>query len=153
MSALNKLLARWGEADTSEGDASAALWRDIRDVRPLAEPRDRVLWRVSTIASDAPKLAAAIARQAPDAKWYFDWGGGLVWLSLPATPDAGGAVVRSAVAEASGHATLIRAPDATRLKVPVFQPQAAAVAKLSEGIKRSFDPSGIFEPGRMYDGQ
>ena len=82
----------------------------------------------------------------------YDWGGGLVWLSLPATGDAGAKPVRAAIAKASGHATLMRAPDAIRRDVPLFQPQSAGLMKLTEGIKRSFDPAAIFEPGRMYAG-
>jgi glycolate oxidase FAD binding subunit len=34
----------------------------------------------------------------------------------------------------------------------VFEPQADPVMALTRGIKASFDPSGILNPGRMYAG-
>jgi glycolate oxidase FAD binding subunit len=43
----------------------------------------------------------------------------------------------------------MRAPDATRLAVPVFEPQAAPLAALSGRVKESFDPRRILNPGRM----
>jgi glycolate oxidase FAD binding subunit len=34
----------------------------------------------------------------------------------------------------------------------VFQPQDAALAALTRRVKQGFDPAGILNPGRMYDG-
>ena len=48
-----------------------------------------------------------------------------------------------------GHATLIRAPEAVRAAVPVFQPAAAAARRAGARVKESFDPKGLFNPGRM----
>jgi glycolate oxidase FAD binding subunit len=152
LAALSDLLRRWAPAEIEDGDASPRFWASVRDVRPLAEPRDRAIWRLSTVPSRAAEVTAAVRAQQPDARWFYDWGGGLIWLSLPADRDAGAAAVRSAIAAASGHATLVRAPDATRLSVPVFQPQPPALEKLAAGLKRAFDPEGIFQPGRMYAG-
>jgi glycolate oxidase FAD binding subunit len=45
---------------------------------------------------------------------------------------------------------LIRASDALRSAVPVFQPQAREVAALSARVKESFDPKRLFNRGRMY---
>ena len=44
---------------------------------------------------------------------------------------------------------LVRAPDAVRASVPVFHPQAPALAALAARVKESFDPKGLFNPGRM----
>jgi glycolate oxidase FAD binding subunit len=46
----------------------------------------------------------------------------------------------------------MRAPDDIRAKVDVFAPLGAALMKVTSGIKQSFDPDGIFNPGRMYAG-
>ena len=81
---------------------------------------------------------------------FYDWGGGQIWLALPATGDGGAARIRGAVAR--GHATLMRAPLALRAAVDVFQPQEAALATLARRVKESFDPAGRLNPGRMYHG-
>ena len=61
-------------------------------------------------------------------------------------------MVHEATRTAGGHATLVRAPEAVRAAVDVFQPQAEAMMKPTRSIEASFDPAGIFEPGRMHAG-
>jgi len=58
--------------------------------------------------------------------------------------------VRSAVR--AGHATLIRAPRDIRAHAEVFAPQEQALAALTQRVKTAFDPKGILNPGRMYQG-
>jgi len=66
--------------------------------------------------------------------------------------DAGARIVRGALKPVGGHATLIAAPEALRATVPVFEPLSAAVAELTARVKKGFDPRGILNPGRMYQG-
>ena len=96
-----------------------------------------------------PDIAARVARTL-DARHFFDWGGGLVWLAVAGAEDGGAVAIRAAVAATGGHATLIRGADALRAAVPVFQPQAAASAALTRRVKESFDPKRILNRGRMY---
>ena len=149
--AFRTLLAAYGEITLLEGEDSARLWRGVRDCEFLAEPMDAAIWRISTAPTRAPAMVATIAAAVPGARWLYDWGGGLVWLSVPATGDAASATVRAAVTSAGGHATLIRAPRELRASLDVFQP-LGPLQTLTGGIKTSFDPTGIFEPGRMYAG-
>jgi glycolate oxidase FAD binding subunit len=46
----------------------------------------------------------------------------------------------------------MRAPTWLRREVEPFQPQAPALRALTERVKRSFDPRGVLNPGRMYAG-
>jgi len=78
-----------------------------------------------------------------------DGGGGLSRARLPSGDDAGADTLRAELARVGGHATLIRAPEQVRQAVPVFQPTAARVTDLSASIRRTFDPDGILNPGRM----
>ncbi|PLU73359.1 hypothetical protein BMJ21_06060, partial [Sinorhizobium medicae] len=48
-----------------------------------------------------------------------------------------------------GHATLLRAEEEARGRIPAFEPQPPAVAQLSERVRAKFDPSGILNPGRV----
>ena len=148
---LKRLLKRFGAAEVIEGDEAAALWRSIRDGEPLAEPRDRAVWRVSTAPTQGPAVMAQVVR-AIDARGFYDWGGGLLWIATPATGDAGAAAIRSAVRTAGGHATLVRAPAEVRAAVDVFEPLSEPLMRITTGIKTAFDPAGVLNPGRMYAG-
>ncbi len=146
---LRRLLKRYGQPEIVDGEAGAVLWRGVRDATPLAEPRGSALWRISTAPGHGPALAAAVAAER-DARWFFDWGGGLIWLATGAEGDAGADAIRRAVRARGGHATLVRAPDAVRAAVPVFEPLAEPLMRLSAGIKAAHDPAGVLNPGRMY---
>lgn len=148
---LARLLKAHGRPELIEGRASETLWREVRDAAVFAGTQEAV-WRLSLAPGHGPKAAAAIARAVPGARWFYDWGGGLVWLAVPAEGDAGAAAIRAALKPLGGHATLVRAPDAVRASVPVFEPLAEPLMRVTAGIKKSFDPEGVFEPGRMYAG-
>jgi glycolate oxidase FAD binding subunit len=76
----------------------------------------------------------------------------LIWAALPPSAGAGAATVRHAAALTGGHATLIRAPTATRAAVDVFEPTTGALGDVTKRIKESFDPKGVLNPGRMWAG-
>ncbi|MEK9969199.1 MAG: glycolate oxidase subunit GlcE [Ferrovibrio sp.] len=147
--ALRDLLGPYGALEELHSMNSAWLWREIRDVSAFALPLDRVLWRISTAPMSGPAVTAAIAAAQPDAQFFYDWAGGLIWLTLPATDDAHAVLVRGVLGPHGGHATLFRADAAVRAAVPVFQPQPDALAALSRRVKDSFDPMNILNPGRM----
>jgi glycolate oxidase FAD binding subunit len=144
--ALETLLKPFGEITVLEQAASREAWRVIRDVMPFTGGV-RALWRISVPPSRGADVAAAIGE---DVEYFYDWAGGLIWAALPPEGDGGAARIRAALK--GGHATLIRAPAAIRAAVPVFEPQDAALAALTKRVKESFDPRGVFGPGRMYAG-
>jgi glycolate oxidase FAD binding subunit len=148
---LKRLLKRYGPAETVEGDAAEALWRSVRDATLLAEPRDKAVWRISTAPTNGPALAAEVAR-AMDARWFYDWSGGLIWLAANASGDAGASAIRAAAAAQGGHATLIRAPAEVRAAVDVFEPLPEPLMRITRDIKAAFDPAGVLNPGRMHAG-
>ena len=147
---LAKVLSAFGRAREIEDDESRALWRAIRDVDALAQPKDDMLWRVSVPPTQAPALLARLLQAGLSFRALLDWGGGLIWIACTENA-AASTVVREALG-GDGHATLMRASDALRASLDVFQPQDAALMKLTAGIKASFDPDGILNPGRMYAG-
>ncbi|MFI5014017.1 MAG: glycolate oxidase subunit GlcE [Hyphomicrobiales bacterium] len=149
--ALATVLRPFGQAGRLDAEVSQVLWRQVRDAALLAEPRERAIWRVSVPPTNGAWFAGAVGAKL-DARWFYDWGGGLVWLAFDAQDDTGSALIHAAARVAGGHATLVRAPDAVRAAVEVFQPQPEAIMRLTRGVKASFDPWGVLEPGRMYAG-
>ena len=147
---LREQLGALGATEELHSTNSIRFWREMRDVMPLALPGDdRPVWKLSVPPAAGPGIAAAMAAEH-GAEAFLDWGGGLVWLAVPAGGDAREEAVRAAVGGTGGHATLFRAPEAMRRAVPVFHPQDAAMASLSRRVKEAFDPAGILNPGRMY---
>ncbi len=144
---LRRLLKRFGAPEVSD---EAGLWEPVRDVHPFAGSGAAV-WRISTAPTRGPALTAEIARGLA-ARWYYDWGGGLIWLETPAEGDAGAAIIRAAVKAQGGNATLLRAPAALRAAVPVFEPLPEPLMRVTQGIKAAHDPGGVFNSGRMYAG-
>lgn len=150
LDAITRLVAADARTERIDGSESAALWRNVRDATFLADPFTDPVWRISTAPLNGAELAGIIQSRSPGCRWFYDWGGGLIWLAVRPSDDADVAIVRDAVAATGGHATLVRAPDEIRAAVPVFEPQPEALMRLTAGIKASFDPRGVFEPGRMY---
>lgn len=134
---------------TLETAASVALWRAIRDARPLVAPRDQAVWRISVRPSDGPSVLKAL--QARGVGGFLDWGGGLVWLSGPADA-ATHAAVEAAAYQSGGTWMLLRAPDTLRGAVRVIPDEPAPLARITRQVKAAMDPAGIFNPGRMYTG-
>lgn len=147
---LKRLLKRVAFMDILEGRGAEALWQSVRDAT-LFKDDSRAIWRVSTAPTRGPDFAAHVARSI-DAQWFYDWGGGLLWIATPSSGDAGASILRDATREFGGHATLVRAPAEVRSSIDVFEPQTEAIMTLTKGIKASFDPAGILNPGRMYAG-
>ena len=147
---LAALLAPFGRTELLGPEPSGALWRHIRDVGPfVGDPRP--VWRVSLTPTRGPDFVRQVA--AADSDAFYDWAGGLIWLAVAPSDDAGAAEIRRALQESGGgHATLIRAAPAVRAAVPVFEPQAPPLAALTRRLKESFDPKGVLNPGRMYPG-
>jgi glycolate oxidase FAD binding subunit len=129
--------------------SSAARWKAIRDGALFAGRPSHPLWRLSVAPSQAPGIIRTL-KENLDIRYLFDWAGGLIWIEVPPEHDAAASLLRSTFAQ--GHATLIRAPEAVRAAVDVFQPQAEALAALSGRVKESFDPRHVLNPGRMYRG-
>ena len=147
---LRELMADAGAAMEELGTLeSRVFWREVRDVVPLKASASDVVWKISCPPTQGPAIVARIRGKRAAAEAFYDWSGGLVWLALPASADADHALVRDAISPTGGHATLIRAPEAVRAAVPVFQPQSPALVALAARVKESFDPKILFNPGRM----
>lgn len=138
MGELRGVLRAFGKGEEIWDDADGeALWRAVRDVERFHDAQGDV-WRVAVKPSEAPALVEAVGPL--DA--IYDWGGNRLWFLTEAGTD-----VRAKMG--AGHATLIRTSDETKRALGVFQPEAAAVARLSAGLRAKFDPEGKFNAGMM----
>ena len=139
--AVDGMRRRLGGTEIDPQTAST-WWSDIRDHRHdyfrMTHTQlecGECVWRLSVTDT-----AAAIPLAGDQ---FIEWGGAQRWLR--STAPAG--EVRAAAAQAGGHATLLRAAD----KSPgVFTALPGPAMAIHRRLKHSFDPSGIFNPGRLY---
>ena len=117
-------------------DEGARFWRSVREQRHAFFDGADCLWRLSV-----PSAAGALILRGGQ---LIEWGGAQRWLKADASRADS---IRRTVKAAGGHATLFRGGDKS---VGVFQPLAPAVATIHQRLKASFDPSQVFNPGRMY---
>ena len=156
LAAVQAAMAQFGRqgGDMIEPAHASAFWHGLRDHHDeffdsarAAVAAGGALWRLSV-----PQTAAPLGLPGVQ---LIEWGGAQRWL-VQAPPDGGdvpaaahAASIRDAAARAGGHATLFRSLD----KSPgVFAPLQSPLDRIHRELKKSFDPCGLFNPGRMYPG-
>ena len=133
-----------GKAMTLETTAGAAVnaqkhWISVRDQTHPAFAGD-ILWRLALPTNAKPP--------GLDGLRAIEWGGALRWYAGESSEIR--EAVRGAAARAGGHAVLYRAPESLRCLEGAFAPLSPALLALHRRLKKSFDPKGILNPGRLY---
>jgi glycolate oxidase FAD binding subunit len=141
LAAVQSALAALG-GDVIEPTQAITFWRGLRNQTDeyfekarAAVAHGGALWRIS-VPPTAPPLAVS-------GEQLIEWGGAQRWLctALPA------ALVRDAATLAGGHATLFMSNDKS---AGAFAPLRAPLDRIHRELKKSFDPQGVFNPGRLY---
>jgi glycolate oxidase FAD binding subunit len=119
------------------GDAGEGLgfWQQLRDHRLNFFDDPSPLWRLS-VAPATPRLDA-------EERVLTDWAGAQRWVFSDSEP----AKLRAEIEKAGGHAILFRHGDT---ETPAFHPLDPVRERIHQGLKRTFDPNHILNPGRQY---
>ena len=84
-------------------------------------------------------------------KYFIDWGGSLIWLQLDKINIKIFNDIRKIVNNAGGYLTVIKIEEDLKASVDIFSVDPIRY-KISEKLKKSFDPKRILNPGKMYSG-
>ncbi|WP_421782527.1 glycolate oxidase subunit GlcE [Kiloniella litopenaei] len=144
---LASLLNDFGKGSLIADPESRALWQKLRDADILSVSEERSIWRISLPPAQGSTFVEGLKLE-DQSEYFYDWAGGLVWLSL--TGDHNAAVLRDVLKSMGGHATLVRpAKDIEDTESPQH-PLDPGEHALMKRIKDNFDPKAILNPGRLY---
>ncbi|HEY0844792.1 MAG TPA: glycolate oxidase subunit GlcE [Noviherbaspirillum sp.] len=133
--AVKAAIQKMGGEEEPQADV---FWNELRNQNNQyfnATTGPANLWRLS-VPSTTPPIAL-------EGEQLIEWGGAQRWLRSEQEAQT----IRAAAEQVGGHATLYRGGDK---EVGVFHPLAPAIRAVHKNLKSAFDPSGIFNPGRMY---
>ncbi|ANG63192.1 glycolate oxidase subunit GlcE [Marinobacterium aestuarii] len=137
--AVDATLSQWqGEQLESQGtqlEDDESFWAALRDQTLGFFEGDAPLWRFS--------IKSTAANPDLPGNWLIDWGGAQRWYR----GDASMAQMQQLAEAAGGQVSLFRGGDR---QADVMHPQARALQLLQQRLKQSFDPDGLFNPGRLY---
>ena len=83
--------------------------------------------------------------------YFLDWGGSLIWAELEKISLKILREIKDLTQQHSGYFTIIKVEDDLKASADIFTVDPIKY-KISEKIKKSFDPKRIFNPGKMYSG-
>ncbi|MEX2473774.1 glycolate oxidase subunit GlcE [Marinobacter sp.] len=131
-SAVEATAQKWTGEVMENGEA---FWRQIQDLQHDFFTGDDPLWRFS--------VGSTAANPTLDGPWLIDWAGSQRWYRGEADQKQLEALAK----EAGGQVSLFRGGDR---EGEVMHHQPDALKGIQRRVKNSFDPDGIFNPGRLY---
>ena len=83
--------------------------------------------------------------------YFLDWGGSLICLQIEEINTKMLKEIKDIIQKATGYLTVIKIEEDMKATIDVFTVDPIKY-KISEKIKKSFDPKRILNPGKMYSG-
>ena len=84
-------------------------------------------------------------------KYYIDWCGALYWIEVHSKKSMDIIEIKKLIKELNGYLTIVKTSEDYDFKESIFTIDDTRLL-ISKKIKKSFDPKGIFNPGKMYRG-
>ena len=142
---IEQRLRKIADVRTIVGDESSQFWRGVRDLSSFAADQGSCVWRLALPCAQAARMVQMLGGEA-----IYDWGGCQVFVrSTAARAEEQAGALRNEVGAVGGNACLLRAPANSRRKIGTFQPRPEALQHLGERVRRTFDPSGLLNPGKL----
>lgn len=131
-SAVEATAEKWSGEVMEQGDQ---FWQQLQHMQHEFFAGDLPLWRFS--------VGSTTANPDLDGPWLIDWAGSQRWYR----GEADQAQLETLAQRAGGQVSLFRGGD--RID-DVMHSQPQALKRIQRRLKESFDPDGIFNPGRLY---
>ena len=129
-------------------DQSNIFWNRTKNLEVFKSLKSNLL-RIVLPMSETLQVIQKL--KSYDIKYFVDWGGSLIWAAFETLNAKILSDIKDIVKKHQGYITLIKIEDDLKASADIFTIDPIKY-KISEKIKRSFDPKRIFNPGKMYTG-
>ena len=127
---------------------SEIFWEDTRSLKVFSKGQENIL-RAVVPPSETLNLINRLKNFHPN--YFIDWGGSLICLELDYLSSQKIDQLRQRILSVNGYITLIKSGESVKSLSEIFTIDPIKF-KISQNIKKSFDPKRILNPGKMYTG-
>tara|TARA_B100000945_G_scaffold252660_1_gene209553 strand:- start:2327 stop:3583 length:1257 start_codon:yes stop_codon:yes gene_type:complete len=127
---------------------SEIFWEDTRSLKVFSKNQKNIL-RAVIPSSETTNLINRLKSFHPN--YFIDWGGSLIWLELDYLSSQKIDQIRNRILVADGYLTVIKSQESIKSSLEIFTIDPIKF-KISQNLKKSFDPKRILNPGKMYTG-
>ena len=124
---------------------SILFWQKINNLEFFNNSKNTIL-RAVIPPSTCTKLINYFKNKY---KYFVDWAGSLVWIEAENFAEDELFSLRNFIVNLGGYLTVIKRPNHLGSLNEIFTINLDRL-NISKNIKQSFDPKGIFNPGKMY---
>jgi glycolate oxidase FAD binding subunit len=126
---------------------SSPFWKKINNLELFQNTQNNLL-RIVIEPSNGSEMMSYLGNKF---KYYIDWCGSLFWVEVPPKKNNKVGEIKKKSIELGGYMTIIKTSEEYDYEETIFTVDPVRL-KISEKIKKSFDPKRIFNPGKMYRG-
>ena len=124
------------------------FWNKTKNLEVFSNSKKNLLRIVVPIS----ETLSVLQKLKPyEINYFLDWGGSLIWVELEKISLKILREIKDITQQHSGYFTIIKVEDDLKASADIFTIDPIKY-KISEIIKKSFDPKRIFNPGKMYSG-
>ena len=131
-----------------EQEQSNIFWEKTRKLQVFTSLQGSLL-RVVVPVSETFEVIQNLKKYKIN--YFLDWGGSLIWLQIDEINTKILREIKEIVQKAAGYLTVIKIEEDMKATIDIFTVDPIKY-KISEKIKKSFDPKRILNPGKMYSG-
>ena len=126
---------------------SEIFWKKIRNLEFFSNTKNNIF----RIVIPPAECIGLIYELPKNFKYFLDWGGALIWMEACDLSEQHFESIRKKVVKHGGYISMIKTSNNLPYVEDVFTINNTRF-KISQSIKKSFDPKRVLNPGKMYTG-
>jgi glycolate oxidase FAD binding subunit len=124
---------------------SPLFWKSVNSLQLFSETKNNLL-RAVVPPANCEQVMNNLKNKF---KYFIDWSGSLFWIEVATKEDEKLKEIKKMILQNNGYLTIIKKSEDFDFSEKIFTIDETKLM-ISKKIKESFDPKGLFNPGKMY---